>query len=225
MDPGGNEVNQAQSTDKRGILGAIRDFFSSLGRSGGLSDLRYTSGDGGGGDQVGPFGGIEGVRYINTTRYGWIDMGHFGQAAAVARDKVSKKFGLFSNLNFPTAYGWPKGKLWEETVANEESQGPNSKWSFEDGPSNLAGFDFYWDYYNGDKTLMADLETFFDDAGATQPTQSAIWDRIPIGPQEDRVFQDNRSFSPMHNPDSYSGQSNLSLAPELTLRPKARPFP
>ncbi len=207
-DPSGNEPNKDQATFFDRMMERIAKFFSkpssrqresgSDSRDSGwsLQALRYTSGETRGG-QVGPFGGETGIRYIYTEKYSWIDLGHFFQTAAVAQDQTSG-FGTKTAARIFRAMA--EDKLMDATIRVEDGQAEPSIWSYEDAPSNKAGFDFYLDYYSNDQNLPSALRSFFSDAGARAPEMAPNWNTMQQQSQNYRQYEQNRSFTPLHDP-------------------------
>ena len=162
-----------------------------------LQGLKYTTGAGGG-KQVGPFGGSEGVRYVYTEKRGWIDLAHFFQVVAEAENNIGN--GWEKGIARTVGRGYANNKLWEKTQEVENAQTCETQWSYEDGPSNQAGLDFFLDYYSEGGDLMEAMNNFFIDAGATSPENAPNYIYIQATPQKERRFEQNKSLKPILNP-------------------------
>ncbi len=102
------------------------------------------------------------------------------------------------------------GLVWNATKQVEEGQqdvGYDTQWSYEDGPSNFAGYIFFVHYYRGDETLLEDFEEFLDDMGAKKPDEAPNYEVMPKNPSSkrpygarSRYFEQNKSLEPMHYP-------------------------
>lgn len=194
-DPDGNEPNKSQAVTWEKAKNAIKMHFGKKEPT--LQGLRYTSGEVHG-KQVGPFGGNKGARYIYTEKYGWIDLGHFFQTAAGAQAEglTGAKKAVARTIARPLLFR----KLWKVTKRIEDSQTGETQWSYEDGPSNAAGMQFYLDYYKDDKSLLESLDRFFKHAGATTSDKAPNWDEMQQIPQKERWFEQNKSLKPVKNP-------------------------
>ncbi len=221
-DPEGNEVNKEQAATSSGIIDRIKSFFGADENKAesepSLQSLKYTEGAKGGGAQVGPFGGSKGARYAYTEKYGWIDMGHFFQTTAEMQNTLGSRSGLGQFAIHHDLFGSRMLAIHELASATEmveNNQSEPSKWSYEDSPSNYAGFNFYADYYTSDKDLIGALESFFSNAGAKAPSDAPNWGNIQPSQLPERRFETNPSFAPLHNPQ---------LVPSVsTTRPVRRP--
>lgn len=204
IDRNGEEPNRSQAANWTRVKAILNNYFNQNAQNKSIHKLRYTEEDATG-KKVGPFGGPKGSRYLYTEKYGWVDLGHFFQVASRTQAEMEK--GEYGSVMTWLAkhslevYIFGRYKLWEKTEMVEESQSDDSdtKWSFEDGPSNLAGYHF-WFEYQGNETLTEDLEKFFKEAGVTDPEQSSIWQTMPDSPQKKRWFEQNRSFFKQSNP-------------------------
>ncbi|WNO10577.1 RHS repeat-associated core domain-containing protein [Teredinibacter sp. KSP-S5-2] len=164
----------------------------------GLDSLRYTEKAGGGGGQVGPFGGASGGRYIYTENRGWIDLAHFFQVASEANKHIPSGLKPFMKTDSSFLKMYAYKKLWDSTVLTEDGQaGYPTSWSYEDAPSNLAGLDFYIDYYSSDDKLTSALDSFFKNAGAKKPSSAPNWGRMQEKESGSKqFFPPNKSFLP-----------------------------
>jgi RHS repeat-associated protein len=189
------EPNRRQAATAEQIISEIEAFFGKAGPT--LEGLKYTEGATGGGRQVGPFGGEHGPRYVYTRKWGWIDLGHFFQVAAQAQQRMGNglKKSLAGGLRFVTNH-----KLWVATEEVENAQQGETRWSYEDAPSNKAGLDFFLDYYTDNTHLIDALTKFFKDVGAVDPTQAPNWSVMQPDPQKVQWFLQNHSFDPVLNP-------------------------
>jgi hypothetical protein len=204
MDNDGREPNRSQAASWTQIKAVLTNYFKNPENQS-IHKLRYTDGAGGGGGQVGPFGGENGPRYIHTENYGWIDLGHFFQVASEVEKKAStyNKVTKWAIKHSEIAYFKALSELGKKTieVENGQPEGSETQWSYEDGPSNKAGLDFWYLSYDGDKTLLENLEDFFETAGATNPEEAPNYETMQDGPQKKRWFQQNKSLAPVQNPE------------------------
>jgi RHS repeat-associated protein len=161
-----------------------------------LQGLRYTDGDANG-KQVGPFGGETGGRYIFTKKYGWVDLGHFFQVAAGLEENTNEY--TKAALQIPEFYYAAKFRLWLKTVDVENDQQEPSIWSYEDAPSNHAGF-VYFIWFHNSKDIIKSLDSFFEYAEGTSPEEATNWEEMQKTPQKTRMFEQNRSFDPIFSP-------------------------
>jgi len=206
IDENGNEPNKAQSGSWTELSQIIIKHFGQNDIT--LEGLKYTSKAMGGGKRVGPFGSDKGKRYLYTEKMGWIDLGHFFQVAAEAKVQIgdgAKKLGaradqLLGDDIENASNGYGSQKLWEKTAEVEKKQTGATVWSYEDAPSNYAGYDFYLNYYTDDEHLMEALEEYFGDIGATDPENAPNWEVMQSGPQAERYFEQNKSFAPLNKP-------------------------
>jgi RHS repeat-associated protein len=195
VDPDGREPTRSQAVTWAQARTVIQNFSGAPT----LDGLRYTDAVTLGGKQIGPFGGDQGPRYVWTTGFGWIDLGHFFSAASGAKgrtgDSALNRFvgrRLWTGVVIGLAY---------ETAAFENQQTGPTSWSYEDGPSNLAGVTFYFKGYSGDTTLLDDLDEFFNSVGAADPSSAPNWSQMQKTEDANkRYFQQNRSLSPVLNP-------------------------
>jgi RHS repeat-associated protein len=200
LDPDGLAVlepNRRQAATARMVIEVIRHFFGNGPTS--LQSLRYTQGATGGGEQVGPFGGGEGARYVYTTKRGWLDLAHFFQVAAEAQTELGgglRKFAAKTVLRSVAV-----DKLWNATQQVENAQHGETRWSYEDGPSNKAGLDFFLDFYTDDKNLIQAITSFLADAGAVDPREAPNWPSMQPAPEKRRRFKENRSLTPVIDPE------------------------
>ena len=196
IDPDGREPTKSQAATWVQVRAIIQGIEKK-----GLHDLRYTKKAAGGGGQVGPFGGAKGPRYIWTKKRGWIDLAHMLQVASEAQINIGN--GIGKTIAKGPGRGYAKGKLWDKTVDVENSQGsaPTS-WSYEDAPSNLAGLDFFLDYYTNDDSIFSALDNFFADSEASNPSEAPNWSSMQqTEDHNNRWFQQNKSFTPALNPE------------------------
>jgi|GEM_PF-1832651 len=187
VDADGCEPNKSQATTwetAKGIVGSKS-----------LQELRYVSGQNTG-DAVGPFGGDKGARYIYTEKGGWIDLGHFFQVGA-GMQKEGGLTGIKKTLA-SLVMGEVKNKVMQKTTEVEESQTGETKWSYEDGPSNWLGAVFYLKYYTDDAHLAEALDKFFKDYRATDPQNAPNWKAMQKKPQKEKNFPENKSLDPVY---------------------------
>jgi len=163
-----------------------------------LQSLRYTQGATGGGDQVGPFGGNTGGRYIWTKQRGWVDLAHFFQVAAEAESQIGTGWKQTAAATIGRPYA--NHKLWQKTKEVENAQHGETRWSYEDPSSNKAGLDFFLDYYKGDQSLLDRLDAFFKDAGAGRPQNAPNWKTMQQRAQPRHWFAPTESMDPVLNP-------------------------
>ncbi len=205
MDNDGREPNRSQAANWTQIKAVLTNYFNISKNNQSLDKLKYTEGDAGGA-AVGPFGGPEGLRYIYTEKYGWIDFGHFFQVAAGMENKANStsfgKGGHWFIKNSIGAYMVATIALWDKTKEVEYAQDKNSDtyWSYEDGPSNLAGLDFWFKYYDNDGNLVEKLEDFFKDAEAKEPFEAPNYAIMQDKPQDCRWFEQNISMAKLNEP-------------------------
>jgi hypothetical protein len=209
VDKDGLEPNKSQAGTWAQIRKILVEYFKNS-KNQSLQKLRYTEGAAGGGGQVGPFGGDVGLRYIFTEQFGWIDLGHFFQVAAESQKAIGNtgKILLFSNPQMLDIVKW---KLWNKTKEVEDKQSDetsDTQWSYEDAPSNLAGFTFWFLSYSDDDNLLSSLDDFFSAVGATEPSKAPNWGKMQSKPQKRRWFQQNKSFDPLKNPNSTKFNKN-----------------
>lgn len=204
VDYDGLEPNKAQAASWEKARTAITGHFARHGKEPNLQGLRYTESDAGGGRQVGPFGGTSGPRYVWTERRGWVDLGHFFQVASVAQEKL----GTGAKKVIAATVGRPffNAHLHSQTCKIEDAQHGETRRSYEDPSSNMAGADFYLDYYDSDENLLGALDRFFQDAGAAAPESAPNWDLMQARPAKQRHFEEApANMFPVLNPVPVGG--------------------
>jgi RHS repeat-associated protein len=223
MDNDGREPNRSQAANWSQIKTVLTNYFNNPANQS-IHKLRYTETAGGGGGQVGPFGGENGPRYVYTEKYGWIDLGHFFQVASEIEGKVSsngKAYRWFAK-NSITAYYIAKSKLKTKTeeVENGQPEGSETQWSYEDAPSNLAGMDYWFYAFDNNKNIIETLQEFFEDAGIKKPEEAPNYNTMQDKPQKRRWFQQNKSMKPIKNPTPTS--DNKKANPEKSEKPNSK---
>ena len=199
IDKNGEEPNKSQAATWGQIKAILQEYFKDPNNRS-LQKLRYTEGAADG-KQIGPFGGDKGLRYVYTEKLGWVDLGHFFQVASEFENQAGD-FGKALMISNPALIYIAEKKLWNKTkeVENGQKDQGDTEWSYEDAPSNKAGFLFWLIYYNNSENIIEKLESFFTAAGATDPSNSKNWGTMQGKPQKRRWFQQNKSFDPLFNP-------------------------
>ena len=220
QDASGAEPNKGQAADWTEIQTIIEQHFARRASNQSIHKLRYTAHAQGGGGQVGPFGGSKGKRYVYTLEAGWVDFGHFFQVASQLEKQYRDNLPANPNVNgteldLQYAAKWVGRKVplvdwWSlqlavayktyEVEEGQRSGGANANdtyWSYEDGPSNLLGAEFWLYWYRGDETLVEDLTAFFDSKGVVDPALAPNWNDMPQSPQRQRTFWRNLSIWPV----------------------------
>ncbi len=204
MDNDGREPNRSQAANWTQIKAVLVNYFKNPDNQS-LHRLRYTEGSGGGGGQVGPFGGEKGPRYIFTEKYGWVDLGHFFQVASEIDNRAQEygSTGKWLIQRSAIMYGVALVNLKSETekVENGQPEGSDTKWSYEDPASNLAGMDFWFFAYDTDENIIQKLEAFFTEAGAKDPKDAPNYEIMQDVPQKTRWFEQNKKMTPVKNPE------------------------
>ena len=142
VDPTGMAPNQAGTTDPSTIRNEIRSLEAS-----GVSQTKVL-------ETLSNRHGGNADRYFYTKEHGWVDVRHFGKAAATATSLGS---GITEVLGFGVEV-----TQW----AGEGSKDYQSGFSPEDLPSNAAGAEFGSDYVDGNVSLMVAFDSWLQDAGA-----------------------------------------------------------
>jgi RHS repeat-associated protein len=198
VDPNGLEPNKRQAGTLNQLIAVVDKHFS--GRQANLQLLRYTE-RAAQGRQVGPFGGDEGLRYVYTSKRGWLDLAHLFQAAAMAQAMIGD--GARKGIARTVGRFYANHELWKNTFEIEEAQAGPTRWSYEDAPSNKAGLDFFLDYYKDDATFMEALVAFLESSGIVDPENAPNWNMMQSAPDNTkRWFKQNFSFDPVLNPES-----------------------
>ena len=105
--------------------------------------------------------GTNSNRYLYTDKYGWVDLRHFGQAAALANSIGSVTTEILG-------FG-----LEIRQFATEWGDDYRSGFSSEDLSSNAAGASFGDDYLGKARNVSSDLSSWLSDVGARNPSDPA----------------------------------------------------
>ena len=138
-------------------------------------------------------------RYLYSPSAGWLDMKHFA-AAAKATDK------WYATGNMVLREG-------EKTERQQELNGSNSAWSYEDLPSNMYGVEFEEYLENNNGEFLDVLESYLVEKGFVDnplkiaPNASQMPSTDPVGPPT----ATNHTYTPM-----YTLTPKISL-PDFTL--------